>query len=373
MAEVLIVGAGFSGAVAARQLAAGGHRIRLIEARDHLAGNCFTERDADTGIMVHRYGPHIFNTNSDEVWEWIQQFGEFGTYINRVKANTDRGIFSFPLNLHTLNQFFERQMTPSEARAFVASLGDPEITKPANFEEQALATVGRELYETFFKGYTLKQWGVDPTELPASLLKRLPIRFNYDDCFYDKKHMGIPLEGYTRIVERILDHPGIDIQLSTSFRHEMRSEVAHCIYTGPLDAFFDFSEGRLGYRTVFWERTDGEGDAQGCAVMNYPSVKVPFTRIHEHKHFTPWESHDKTVTFTEYSKETEPGDDPFYPKRLAEDKRKLEKYLERAEALEDVTFLGRLGTYRYLDMDLTILEALQASETLLANWKTSDG
>jgi len=363
--EVLIVGAGFSGAVSARQLAEAGFQVRVIDSRSHIAGNCHTERDPASGILLHRYGPHIFNTDYEKVWNWIRQFGEFGPFINRVKAHTDRGIFSFPLNLHTLNQFFNRRMTPAEARELVESLRDKTIREPANFEEQALAMVGRELYETFFQGYTRKQWGVDPKELPASLLKRLPIRFSYDDCFYDKKYMGIPLEGYTRIVERILDHPGIRLDLNTPFRHEMMQEVRHTVYTGPIDAFFDHVEGRLGYRTVFWERTDGQGDAQGCAVMNYPSMSVPFTRIHEHKHFAPWESHERTVTFTEYSKETGPGDDPFYPKRLQQDKQMLERYLSRAEGLPDVTFLGRLGTYRYLDMDRTILEALEASGRLI--------
>ncbi len=364
-ADLLIAGAGFSGAVAARQLAEAGFRVQIVESRGHIAGNCHTERDPETGILIHRYGPHIFNTNEEQVWNWIRQFGEFGLYINRVKACTDRGIFSFPLNLHTLNQFFGKQMTPSEAKAFVGALGDSSIQTPANFEEQALATVGPDLYEAFFKGYTLKQWGVDPTELPASLLKRLPIRFNYDDCFYEKTCMGIPKEGYTRIVERILDHPKITVALNTPFEHRMLDAVKHGIFTGPIDAYFGYCEGRLGYRTVYWERTDGTGDAQGCAVMNYPTLSVPFTRIHEHKHFAPWETHQRTVTFTEYSKETEEGDEPFYPKRLAADKRILTRYLARARDLPNVTFLGRLGTYRYLDMDVTILEALKASERLI--------
>ena len=304
-----MVGAGFSGAVLARELAESGiaQSILVIDERPHIAGNCHTERDPATGIMIHRYGPHIFNTNREHVWNYVNRFDEFKPFINRVKSSTSRGVFSMPINLHTINQFFGTRFSPREAMAFVETLGDKSITEPRNFEEQALKLIGRELYETFFRGYTRKQWGCDPKELPASILKRLPIRFSYDDNYYNAKYQGIPTNGYTAVVERILDHPAIEVRLSTRFRREMESEFDHVFYTGPLDAYFDYREGRLSYRTVTFERIDDEGDYQGNAVINYPDESVPYTRIHEHKHFTPWEKHEKTVAFREYSKETGPA------------------------------------------------------------------
>ncbi len=362
----LVVGAGFSGAVLARELAESGiaRSILVIDERPHIAGNCHTERDPATGIMIHRYGPHIFNTNREHVWNYVNRFGEFKPFINRVKSSTSRGVFSMPINLHTINQFFGTRFSPKEAMAFVATLGDKSIDEPQNFEEQALKLVGRDLYETFFRGYTRKQWGCDPKELPASILKRLPIRFSYDDNYYNARYQGIPVNGYTAVVERILDHPVIEVRLSTRFRREMGAEFDHVFYTGPLDAYFDYREGRLGYRTVTFERIDDEGDYQGNAVINYPDESVPYTRIHEHKHFTPWETHEKTVAFREYSKETGPDDPPYYPKRLATDKVLLRKYRELAEHCPHVTFLGRLATYRYLDMEAVIAEALE----LAAQW-----
>jgi UDP-galactopyranose mutase len=369
----LVVGAGFSGAVVARQLAELlGARIEIREERNHIAGNCHTERDPATGVMVHRFGPHIFNTDNQEVWDYVHRFGTFGPFINRVKAHTPRGVFSMPINLHTINQFFGRTMNPDEARSFVASLGDASIGEPANFEEQALKMLGHELYDTFFKGYTIKQWGCDPKELPASILKRLPIRFNYDDNYYNKTYQGIPVDGYSGIVERILDHPLITVRLNTTFRPEefSPSEFTRVIYTGPIDQFFEHQHGRLGYRTVTFERIETNAeDYQGNAVINYPDPSIPYTRIHEHKHFAPWETHTGTVAFREFSKETEPTDVPYYPKRLAPDKKRLGLYRNEAQRTEvqqrcPVSFLGRLATYRYMDMETVIGEALVFSRQL---------
>jgi UDP-galactopyranose mutase len=364
----LIVGAGFSGAVLARELAERlGARVVALEAREHVAGNCHTERDAATGIMVHMHGPHIFNTDNLRVWTYVQKFGVFRPYINRVKACTARGIFVLPINLHTINQFFGKTFNPREARAFLATLGDPSIGEPQSFEEQALKTVGRELYETFLYGYTRKQWGSEPRELPASILKRLPVRFNYDDTYYARKYQGIPEEGYTVLIERILDHPGIELRLGTSYRRgEDDAGFEHTFFTGPLDAFFHCSEGRLGYRTVTFERIDAIGDYQGNPVINYPDLAVPWTRIHEHKHFAPWESHERTVAFREYSKETAPDDLPYYPKRLAADKQLLARYRRMASAQSGLTFLGRLATYRYMDMETVIGEALALADEIVA-------
>jgi UDP-galactopyranose mutase len=355
----LVVGAGFSGAVLARELVEHlGCRVTVLETRSHVAGNCHTERDASTGVMVHKYGPHIFNTNRPHVWDYVHRFGVLRPFVNRVKASTSRGIFSLPINLHTINQFFGKKLDPEGARAFLESLGDKTIGEPRNFEEQALRFLGRELYEAFFYGYTRKQWGCEPSELPASILKRLPIRFNYDDNYYNSAQQGIPEHGYTAIVEKILDHPGITVKLATPFDRGMQGTYDHTFYTGPIDAYFEFELGRLGYRTITFERIEAAGDFQGNAVINYTELEPAFTRIHEHKHFTPWETHERTVAFKEFSQETGPNDVAYYPKRLSVDRALLMEYRSAAEKLRGVSFVGRLGTYRYLDMDTVIDEAL---------------
>ena len=355
---VRVIGAGFSGAVVARELAERlSCRVEICDERNHIGGNCYTERDAETGVMVHRYGPHIFNTDNERVWEYVRRFGDFRPFTNRVKAVTSRGVYSLPINLLTINQFFGKNLSPAEAEAFVGSLGDQSINEPANFEEQALKMLGRDLYEAFFEGYTVKQWGCHPRELPASVLKRLPVRFNYDDNYYNRKFQGIPAEGYTEVIRRILDHPNINLKLGESFHFPLsiereKEKTVLFVYTGPIDAFFAYREGRLGYRTVTFEKIQTDaGDYQGNAVVNYTDSSVPWTRIHEHKHFAPWETHERTVAFREFSKETEAGDVPYYPKRLASDMAVLKSYRELAEQLSfgardggAVSFLGRLAT-----------------------------
>ncbi|WFB36555.1 UDP-galactopyranose mutase [Kiritimatiellota bacterium B12222] len=361
---ILVVGAGFSGAVVARELAEAGLRVKVIDQRPHIAGNCFTQRDEETQIMVHHYGPHIFNTDREEVWAYVNRFATFGPFINRPKATTRKGVFSLPVNLHTLNQLFDKRMSPAEAQKFVEGLGDKSIQNPQNFEEQALSMLGPLLYETFFKGYTIKQWGEDPRDLPASIFKRLPIRFDYNDNYYSKKYQGIPLQGYTALVGAILDHPLIEVELNCGYERSLSTAYQHTVYTGSLDRYFEYAEGQLGYRTVYWEEERVTGDAQGVACMNYPDPDVPWTRKVEHKHFTPWEQHDQSVLYTEFSKESTREDELFYPKRLARDKEMLARYQALADQEQDVTFLGRLGTYRYLDMDLTIAEALALGKSL---------
>ena len=366
MKPYLIVGAGFSGAVLARELAEhSGRRVLVIDSRDHVAGNCHTSRDASSGVMVHQYGPHIFHTDQPHVWDYVNRFGEFRPFVNRVKASIDRGVFSMPINLHTINQFFDKRFNPDEAKAFIASLGDASLGEPANFEEQALKFIGRDLYEAFFYGYSKKQWGCEPRELPASILKRLPVRFNYNDNYYNSPLQGMPVDGYTSVIANILDHPGIEVKTGTSFDPAMRGEFEHVFFTGAIDAFYGFSLGRLAYRTVLFERVDGGEDMQGNAVINYPGMEVAHTRIHEHKHFAPWERHERSVAFVETSKETEAGDVPYYPKRLDPDKALLLDYTEMAREDAGVSFLGRLATYRYLDMHQVIAEALDFSERFL--------
>lgn len=366
-ARILIVGAGLSGAVIGRMLAEAGDAVTILEARDHIAGNCHTTRDPATGVLVHAYGPHIFHTDDTEVWDYVNRFETFLPYRNRVKTTVGGRVYSLPVNLHTINQFFDRALNPEEARAFIATRADATIGEPANFEEQALKFIGRELYEAFFRGYTLKQWGCEPTALPASILKRLPVRFSYDDNYFFHRFQGMPAEGYSAMVARILDHPGIAVHLSSRFGRAARAGFDHVFYSGPLDGWFDFELGRLGYRTLDFERIEHTGDFQGCAVMNYGDVEVPWTRITEHKHFAPWESHEGSVVFREYSRACGAGDTPYYPIRLVEEKALLARYVERARAEAGVTFVGRLGTYRYLDMDVTIREALDAGRAFLAH------
>jgi UDP-galactopyranose mutase len=364
--KIAIAGAGFAGAVLARELAESGqYEIRVFDERDHVAGNCHTSRDEKTGVMVHHYGPHIFNTSREDVWDYVNRFSKFHPYVNRVKAVTARGVFSLPVNLLTINQFFDKKLTPAQARDFVGGLGDRSIGEPQSFEEQALKMLGRELYENFFYGYTKKQWGVEPSELPAAILKRLPVRFNYDDNYYNQTYQGIPEDGYTAIVDKILDHPAIEVRLGERLSPEAKKDYDHVFWSGPMDGYFDFRLGRLNYRTLVFERFDEFGDHQGNPVINYCEESVPYTRVAEHKHFTPWETHEKTVCFREYSKKCGPDDTPYYPMRLSDDKAMLEKYVQLARVEEKVTFIGRLGTYRYLDMHVVIGESLDLAKACL--------
>lgn len=353
-----IAGAGLSGAVIARELAEKGYRVDIFERRPHVAGNCYTARDPESGVMLHAYGPHIFHTDDEEVWAYVNRYVQFMPYVNRVKATTQGRVFSLPINLLTINQFFGKTMSPAEAQAFIETKADRAIASPRSFEEQALRFVGRELYEAFFAGYTRKQWGTSPTEIPASILKRLPLRFNYDDNYFSHRHQGMPKEGYTALVERILDHPGISLQLGQSLQRSQVREFSHVFYSGPLDEYFGHDIGRLPYRTLDFERFEFEGDFQGCAVMNYCEESVPFTRITEHKHFAPWEQHDRSVCYREYSRACGPDDTPYYPVHLVAGDAMLETYQNRALAEPNVTFVGRLGTYRYMDMDVTMRAAL---------------
>lgn len=365
--NILIVGAGFSGAVIARQLAEQGHRIRIIDQRDHIGGNSYDARDPQTDVMVHVYGPHIFHTDNETVWNYVTQHAEMMPYVNRVKATVNGQVFSLPINLHTINQFFAKTCSPDEARALIAEKGDSSIQEPKTFEEQALRFIGKELYEAFFKGYTIKQWGMEPSQLPASILKRLPVRFNYDDNYFNHRFQGMPKLGYTKMIESIANHENIIIELQKSFNAEEREKYDHVFYSGPLDAFYSYQYGRLGYRTLDFEKFTWQGDYQGCAVMNYCSLDVPYTRITEHKYFSPWETHEGSVCYKEYSRECGEKDIPYYPIRQMGEMALLDKYLSLAESEKNITFVGRLGTYRYLDMDVTIAEALNTAEKYLSS------
>jgi UDP-galactopyranose mutase len=361
-----VVGAGFSGAVIGRALAEAGHKVLVVDERPHVAGNCHSARDPETGIMMHVYGPHIFHTANDRVWAYVQKFGEMRPYRHRVQAVLGGTVYSLPVNLLTINQFFRKTMGPEEARAFIRSKSS-KIDNPANFEEQLLRTVGPELYNAFFRGYTRKQWGLDPTQLPASIGKRLPLRFNYDDSYFAHPHQAIPAQGYTQIVAAILDVPNLEVRLNVRFE-DIDENFVHVIYSGPIDRYFNFEFGRLGYRTLDFEIVRAHGDYQGTAVLNYCDEDTPFTRITEHKHFAPWEKErfEGTICYREFSRLCGPNDIPYYPVRQTDEEAMLKKYVARAQAQSGVSFVGRLGSYRYLDMDVTIEEALDAANVMLA-------
>ncbi|TGM51346.1 UDP-galactopyranose mutase [Leptospira vanthielii] len=368
MKKILVVGAGFSGAVVANSLAkTGRYLVEVIDERSHIGGNCHTEKDPKTGIMIHKYGPHIFHTSNQLVWDYVNRFDRFIPFVNRVKSIYNGQVYSLPINLHTINQFYGKAFSPAEAMDWIKEKGDNSIQDPKTFEEQAKKFVGEELYKAFFYGYTKKQWGCEPSDLPASILKRLPVRFSYDDNYYNDRFQGIPENGYSYVIEKILTHEFITVKLNEKFTRESESnnKYHHIFYTGPIDAFFSFRHGRLGYRTVYFKEYRKDGDHQGNPVINYADESVPYTRIHEHKHFTPWQSFDKTVYFEEYSKETSEDDIPYYPKRLEGDLHKLKLYEDEVKQIPEVSFLGRLATYRYLDMHQIIEEALDCAKSYL--------
>lgn len=374
--NVLLVGAGLANAsllyFLRKQASFLGAKYTVIDQRDHLGGNCFTSEDSDTGIKVHKYGPHIFNTNSSLAWDFMCAHLSMHFFVNRVKACTPSGIYSFPINLHTINQLFGLKLNPSEAKALIDQKRSPYYTtEPRNFEEAMLSHIGMELYSEFIHGYTSKQWGVEPSTLPASIAKRLPFRLSYDDNYYNKRYQGIPTEGYTKLFEDIFLQEDVSLRLESRYHHSMANDFDLVVYTGPIDEYFEYDLGRLSYRTVFWERHLSKGSFQGNAVINYTDIRVAHTRINEPLYFEPWRTDmpEQSVYFVEFSKATECGDIPYYPVRLDRDKKLLTLYQSRAESLEKgarprVLFHGRLGTYQYLDMDMVIEHSATLADQL---------
>lgn len=373
MKKVLIIGAGFSGLTIAYQLAKQGITVKVVDQRSHIGGNCYDERDQKTGINVHVYGPHIFHTDNKRVWDFVNEFAKFMPYITRLKATAKGQVYSLPVNLHTINQYYSTSMSPSEAKELIESKGDKTIVEPKSFEEQAIKFVGKDLYKTFFYGYPKKQWGMEPSEIPASVLKRLPVRFNYDDNYFFHKYQGIPERGYTELFNSIVgSSDNIELQLNKSVSRQeayecLKEEFDHIFFTGETDAFYDYQFGRLDYRTLKFEKFYATGDFQGCAVMSYCDGDVPFTRITEHKYFTPWEEHEETVCYKEFSSNCEEGDTPYYPVHHVGGNDKWDKYEQLANSESQITFVGRLATYRYMDMDVCINEALKVADDFLAN------
>lgn len=371
MANIGVAGSGFSGAVVARQLADAGHRVTVFEPRPHIGGNCYTERR--DGIVVHVYGPHIFHTADPLTWQWIQRWTVMVPYQHRVLARADGRIWQLPINLATINQLYgaNAPMDPAEARRFMDELTRPARERgiePVTFEDQAMQFVGRDLYHLLLEHYTRKQWGVHPRLLPASVLKRLPVRFTYENSYYDHRYQGMPVDGYTPIFEGLLDHPSIRVNLSAPMSRADVDSFDWTFWTGSIDGYFGFDEGRLGYRTLRFDVSWHDGDFQGCAQLNYCDPEPAWTRVTEHKFLAPWEHHDRTVVSHEHATACGPDDEPYYPLRLATDMPELERYVARAREEPRVSFIGRLGTYRYLDMDVCIREALDAAE----RWLTGD-
>jgi len=375
--HIVVVGSGFFGATIAHRVATElGLSVLVLERRKHIGGNSYTETDAATGIEYHRYGSHLFHTSNEQVWQFINRFSGFNNYRHRVFTRHRDCVYTMPINLMTINQFFERSFTPSEARAFIAEQAAAErIGTPSNLEEKAIATIGRLLYEAFVKGYTVKQWETDPTLLPAEIIARLPVRFSFNDFYFSDRYEGLPLDGYTAIFEKMLKHPRIQVITGCDY-FEMRDQIdaeTLVVYTGPVDRYFDYRFGPLGWRTLDFEfERPGVDDFQGAAVVNYPDPDVRFTRIHEFKHLHPERRHPgKTLIMREYSRFAAPGDEPYYPMGRAEDKARYEQYRALADSEANVIFGGRLGTYRYLDMHQAIGAALVCFDTTVAARLTS--
>jgi UDP-galactopyranose mutase len=374
--DLVVVGSGFFGLTIAERCANElGLKVLVLERRHHLGGNAYSEPDPETGIEVHVYGAHLFHTSNEKVWEYVNRFTDFTGYQHRVFAKYQGQVYSFPMNLALINQFFGKSHTPDEARELIAQQASEIDTAAAsNLEEKAISLIGRPLYEAFVKGYTAKQWQTDPKDLSADIITRLPVRYNFDNRYFNDKYEGLPVDGYTAWLTRMADHPNIEVRLNTDFfgsnpnwADEFTGKVP-IVYTGPVDEYFHNSEGRLSWRTVDLEaEVMHVDDFQGTSVMNYNDQEVPFTRIHEFKHFHPERTYlpGKTVIVHEYSRFAEEGDEPYYPINTAEDRAKLLKYRELAKKERMVLFGGRLGTYKYLDMHMAIGSALSMYENKL--------
>lgn len=363
MIDYLVVGAGFFGAVFAQQMREAGKSVLVIDRRRHIGGNCYTYTYEDTGITVHAYGTHIFHTSDERIWAYISRFTAFNRYQHRVLTTAGGRVFAMPINLGTINAFFGVNLRPDQAEEFLAERRS-RIANPTNLEEKALSLIGPELYETFIKGYTMKQWGCDPRQLPASVITRLPIRTSFYDSYYDDTYQGIPTHGYTPIFERLLDN--IPVELGVDFlvdREQWMRKARRVVYTGPIDRYFEYRLGRLNWRSVRFEvERLGTGDYQGTSVMNYADPEVPHTRIHEPKHLhleRPWNKSD-TVIIREYPKVD--NDEPYYPVNFESDKQLYARYAAMADAEKRVLFGGRLARYKYFDMHQVIASALAAAE-----------
>lgn len=371
--DIVVVGAGFFGATIAERCACElGINVLLLDRRKHVGGNAFSETEAETGIEVHKYGAHLFHTSNRLVWDYLNRFTSFTNYQHRVFTVHRNQVFSLPINLGTICQFAGRHLTPGEAREIVADqASELNGRRPGNLEEKAISLVGRPLYEAFIRGYTRKQWQADPRDLPESIITRLPVRYTFDNRYFNDLFEGLPADGYTRVFTNMLDNPKISIELDADYfdvRHEIPAGTP-VVYTGPIDRYFNYRLGALKWRTLEFEREVVDaGDFQGVPVMNYADEDVPYTRIIEFRHFHPERDYtaDKTVIVREYSRAAANGDEPYYPIGNIEDRRLYRAYKAMADTEPNVIFGGRLGTYRYIDMHQAISSALKTFDNKIA-------
>ena len=359
--DYLVVGAGLYGAVFAYEAKKKGKTCLVIDKRDHIAGNIYCENVS--GINVHKYGAHIFHTSDKKIWEYVNQFAEFNNYINSPVARYKNELYNLPFNMNTFSKMWNIA-TPQEAKDIIASqIADLNITEPKNLEEQALSLVGKDVYEKLIKGYTEKQWGRDCKDLPSFIIKRLPLRFIYDNNYFNDRYQGIPIGGYTKIVEKMLD--GIEVRLNTNYldnREEFDAMADKIVYTGMIDQFYDYKLGVLEYRSVRFETEElPMENYQGNADVNYTEREVPYTRIIEHKHFE-FGKQPTTIISREYSSEWKKGDEPYYPVNNDKNNALYQQYKELADKEHKVIFGGRLGGYKYYDMDKVIAAALEMCE-----------
>ncbi|SDQ19911.1 UDP-galactopyranose mutase [Leucobacter chromiiresistens] len=376
--DLLVVGSGFFGLTIAERAASAGKRVVVIDRRSHIGGNAYSEAEPETGIEVHRYGAHLFHTSNETVWEYVNRFTTFTNYVHKVYSNFKDEVYPLPINLGTINQFFRAAYGPQQARELIAEQAEEFDTKSAqNLEEKGISLIGRPLYEAFIRDYTAKQWQTPTTDLPAEIISRLPVRYTYDNRYFNDTHEGLPTDGYTAWLERMADHPNIEVRLDTDFFDESQPlnkravvGTVPIVYTGPVDRYFDYAEGELGWRTLdFEQEVLPVGDFQGTSVMNYAGADVPYTRIHEFRHFHPEREYpaDKTVIMREFSRFATRDDEPYYPVNTPEDRDRLLKYRQLTEGENGVLFGGRLGTYQYLDMHMAIGSALSMYNNKLAD------
>lgn len=371
--KFLIVGSGFFGSVLAERIANKlKENVVVIEKRNHIGGNCYSLDDSETGIHYHLYGTHIFHTPNERVWKYINRFTEFNSYYHQVLTTYKNKVYQMPVNLETINSYYGLNLKPFEVESFLAKeIKKENITVPRNFEEKAISYMGRPLYEAFIKGYTLKQWQKDPREMPESVIKRLPFRTNYNESYYNSRWQGIPLHGYGKIFEKLLDSPKIEVKLNTDY-FNIKDQVpsgTKIIYSGPVDQFFNYKFGKLEYRTLRFEKeVHPYEDYQGTSVMNYADVDVPFTRIHEPRHLHPERTDypvDKTMIIKEFSL-MDDGNNPFYPINDEKNQKLVYRYREECRSLRNIIISGRLGEYKYYDMHDTINHALDMFDKILA-------
>jgi UDP-galactopyranose mutase len=367
-ADLVVVGAGLFGLTVAEQAACQGARVVILEKRDHLGGNAYSFVEPSTGIEVHKYGSHLFHTSSKRVWEYVNRFTSFNEYKHQVYTTHKGKVYSMPINLETMCSFFGLALTPKEASQLISEKTRPFRTEsPSSLEEKALSLVGPELYEAFIKGYTHKQWETDPINLPSETITRLPVRFTFNNRYFSDTWEGLPLEGYSRWFDSMVDHKNIEVNLNSDF-FQLRKFIPDStliVYTGPLDRYFNYSQGELGWRTLDLHLKVKEvGDFQGTAVMNYSDTEVPFTRIHEFRHLHPERNYqsERTVVMYELSRVAQSSDEPYYPINTSADRALVQRYRELASKQRNVIFGGRLGSYQYLDMHMAIASALTVFE-----------